>query len=228
MAFLKKFIKLVKSELLHKKGQKSKRRWKMNEKKYLSKTEVKKLITFCNKLKRSGLENKKFTPLRNWFMVELGLHVGLRVQEMADLRGDNLLIDAGKSSINLIGKGDKERTVWISSKFKSRCKEFLRYKKKFGYSVNKEDYILNNLQGTKISKRALQKFFKRIIKDAKLSEHYSIHKLRHTYSTFLLDKSSNNYKLAQAMLGHASIETTQTYAGVFEKKARKAIDRLYD
>jgi len=217
----------MKSELLHKKGQTTNHSWEIDESKYLCKTEVRKLITFCNNSKRVGLQNGIFTPLRNWFMVELGLNTGLRVQEMADLKGSNLLIDKDRSSIVLIGKGNKKRAVWISSKFKRTCKLFLNYKAKFGYSVKDEDYLLNNLKGGKISKRALQKFFKKIIRETKLPEHYSIHNLRHTYTTFLLKSSNHNYRLAQQQLGHSSIKTTQTYAGVIETEGRKAIENLY-
>lgn len=227
MSGFEKFIKLLKSEPTAKKRKKTKRPWEMDESKYLGKAEVRKLISFCNNYKKVGLQDKKFTRLREWFMVELGLNTGLRVQEMADLKGSNLLIDKDRSSIVLIGKGNKKRAIWISSKFKKTCKTFLNYKVKFGYSVKNEDYLLNNLKGEKISKRALQKFFKKIIRKIKLPEHYSIHNLRHTYTTFLLKSSNHNYRLAQKQLGHSSIRTTQIYAGVVETEGRKAIEKLY-
>ena len=227
MSVFNEFIKLLKSEPIGKKRKKIKQPWEMDESKYLGKAEVRKLISFCNNGKRAGLQDKKFTRLREWFMVEMGLNTGLRVQEMADLKGSNLLIDKDRSSIVLIGKGNKKRAVWISSKFKRTCKTFLSYKVKFRYSVKNEDYLLNNLKGEKISKRALQKSFKKIIKELKLPEHYSIHNLRHTYTTFLLKSSNHNYRLAQKQLGHSSIRTTQIYAGVVETEGRKAIEKLY-
>ena len=217
----------MKSEPTGKKRKKTKQSWEMDESKYLGKAEVRKLISFCNNGKRVGLQDKKFTRLREWFMVELGLNTGLRVQEMADLKGSNLLIDKDRSSIVLVGKGNKKRAIWISSKFKSICKTFLNYKVKFGYGVKDEDYILNNLKGEKISKRALQKFFKKIIRKVKLPQHYSIHNLRHTYTTFLLKSSNYNYRLAQKQLGHSSIRTTQIYAGVVETEGRKAVEKMY-
>ena len=227
MFVFKRFIKLLKSEPISKKKQKTKQSWGMDERKYLGKAEVRKLISFCNNARRIGSQNKKFTRLREWFMVELGLNTGLRVQEMAELKGNNLLIDKDRSSIVLIGKGNKKRAVWISSKFKRTCKAFLNYKAKFGYGVKDEDYLLNNLKGEKISKRALQKSFKKIIREAKLPEHYSIHNLRHTYTTFLLISSNYNYRFVQKQLGHSSIRTTQTYAGVVETEGRKAVEKLY-
>jgi len=201
--------------------------WIIDESKCLSTEEVRKLRSFCRRAKDYGLKHRNFTAVRNWFMVELGLNAGLRVEEMASLKHGNLLIDKGRSSLSFIGKGRKPRAPWISSGFKKTCLEYIGYKKRFGYSTNADDYLLNNLKGGKITKRALQKFFKILIRKAGLPEHYYIHCLRHTYTTFLLKASNYNYRFAQQQLGHASIKTTQTYASVIESEGRKAVEKIY-
>jgi len=201
--------------------------WIIDESKCLNAEEVKKLRAFCLKARDYGLQHKKFTPIRNWFMVELGLNVGLRVGEMASLKCGNLFINKDRSSITVIGKGNKKRAIWINSDFKKDCLLYLGYKKDFGYGTNAGDYLLNNLKGEKITERALQKFFKKILKKAGLPEHYYVHCLRHTYTTFLLMASNNNYRFAQQQLGHSSIKTTQIYASVIESEGRKAVEKLY-
>jgi len=210
-----------------KRRDKKQNKWIVDESKCLSKEEVMKLRKICEKMKEEGIKKKRFPLIRNWFMVELGLNAGLRVEEMASLRCQDLIIEKTKSSILVIGKGNKKRAVWISSRFKKICKEYLKYKRDFNYGTKPEDYLLNNLKNRKISKRALQKFFKQILEKAGLSEHYYIHCLRHTYTTFLLKASNYNYRFVQQQLGHASIRTTQTYANVVETEGRKALERLY-
>jgi site-specific recombinase XerD len=230
MTFLQKFIKLMKNESTNNKKtntKKTKPSWIIDESKCLGIKEVKKLRQASKKGKMYGLENDKFTPIRTWFMLELGLNAGLRVEEMASLKHGNLLIERERSSIVVIGKGNKKRAIWINSDFKKTCKTYIDYKKRFGYSTDEDSFLLNNLKGTKITKRALQKFFKFIIKKAGLSEHYYIHCLRHTYTTFLLKASNYNYRFAQQQLGHASIRTTQTYASVLDSEGRKAVEQLY-
>ena len=222
MQFVKRFIKLMKSEPPKRK----RNAWNIDESKCLSKSEVKKLKRFCLQLKVKGLRDKKFTKVRNWFMIELGLNTGLRVQEMASLKHFNLFLDEGRSSISFRGKGNKKRSVWISSAFKKKCIVYLKFKKRFGFAIQPDSYLLNNLKDEGISKRALQKFFKIILKKACLPEHYHIHCLRHTYATFLLVASNYNYKFVQDQLGHASIKTTQVYAGVVESEGRKAVEKL--
>lgn len=202
--------------------------WNIDESKCLSKSEVDKLRRYCFQLKIYGLRNKKFTDVRNWFMIELGLNTGLRVQEMASLKHSNIFLDEGRSSISFIGKGDKKRSVWVSFAFKKKCLAYLRFKERFGYTNNPDSYLLNNLSGKGISKRALQKFFKIIVMKVGLSKHYHIHCLRHTYATFLLMASGYNFEFVRVQLGHASIITTQVYAGVVESEGRKAVEKIYE
>lgn len=218
------FIKLMNGELPQNKRTKSP--WIIDESKCLSVEEVAILRKYSAKIKERGLAKRKFSLIRNWFMVELGLNAGLRVEEMASLRHAQCFLDQGKSSIVIIGKGEKRRAVWISEAFRKTCLSYLGYKRDFGYSSNADDYILNNLSGGKISKRSLQKFFKDIVKKACLPEHYHIHCLRHTYTTFLLTASNHNYRFAQKQLGHSSLRTTQVYAGVVEQHGRKALQKL--
>ena len=224
MQFIKRFIKLMKGEPPQRKKRNA---WNIDESKCLSKSEVRKLKRFSLQLKINGLRNKKFTAVRNWFMIELGLNTGLRVQEMASLKHSNLFLDEGRSSISFRGKGNKKRSVWISSIFKKKCIIYIKFKKRFGFATDPDSYLLNNLKDEGISKRALQKFFKIIIKKAGLPKHYHIHCLRHTYATFLLVASSYNYKFVQDQLGHSSISTTQIYASVTESEGRKAIEKIY-
>jgi site-specific recombinase XerD len=227
MAFIKRFIKLMKDELIMNNKKKQNFSWIIDESKCLSSEEVKKLRRTANKSRNYGLLHRKFAPIRNWFMVELGINTGLRVEEMTSLKHSNLLTDKNRSSILVTGKGNKRRAVWINSGFKITCQRYIAYKKEFGYDVSSEDFLLNNLKGTRITKRALQKFFKNMIKKAGLPEHYYIHCLRHTYTTFLLKASNYNYRFVQQQLGHSSIKTTQVYAGVIESEGRKAVEKIY-
>lgn len=201
--------------------------WIIDESKCLSIAEVRILRNFCKRLKNQGLRKGKFTSVRNGLMIELGLHAGLRVAEMTSLRHGDLYIAGSKSTLVVTGKGKKKRSVRISSEFKKTIKTYNQYKKDFGYETHEDAYLLNNLHGTRISKRALQKFLKQIIEKAGISSHYSIHCLRHTYATFLLYASNHNYRFAQQQLGHASIKTTQVYASIIESEGKKAVEKLY-
>lgn len=200
--------------------------WIIDESKYLFENEIGQLRKYCAR-DVAATEKRKFNELRDWFMIELGLNTGLRVGEMADLKHENLLLDNVRSSIIVQGKGNKKRAIWISPIFKKSCQEYIRLKNGFGFSTDNDRYLLNNPKGNKITKRALQKAFKKVIEKAGLPSRYHIHCLRHTYTTFLLKASQHNYRFVQRQLGHASIRTTQTYAGVLESEGKKALEKLY-
>ena len=223
MSFVNWFPLLMKSEP----KPKNRPKWTVTQSKCLTANEVKKLMKYSNQLKLNGLRNKKFTSVRNAFMVELGLQSGLRVQELASLKHQNISTNSQSASITLIGKGRKRRRVFISAKFARKYKAFKKYKEKFGYQITPESPLLNNLKGEQITKRALQKFIKIIFKEAGLPTCYHMHNLRHTFATFLYEASGKNLRLVQDQLGHSSITTTQAYMEVFETEKIKAAENLY-
>ena len=79
-------------------------------------------------------------------MIELDLKTGLRVNEMASLKHRDLLIDHTRSSILVIGKGNKKRSVWVSSTVRQICRLYISYKKRFGYDTSDDAPLLNNLK----------------------------------------------------------------------------------
>ncbi|MCK5126703.1 MAG: tyrosine-type recombinase/integrase [candidate division Zixibacteria bacterium] len=216
----------MKSEPQKQKKRAQKRYWIIDESMCLTVREVLKLRSFSNQVRTSGLKEKRFSQVRRWFMIELGLHAGLRVEEMASLKHCNLFIDYTRSSLSFLGKGRKPRLVWVSPLFRQICSLYISYKKRFGYDTSEDAPLLNNLEGLHISKRALQKDFKLMAKLAGLPTRYHIHNLRHTYATFLLKVSNHNYRFVQRQLGHASIKTTQIYATVLESEGREALEKL--
>lgn len=222
MSFLKKFTFPMNHE-----PEKKSFEWVISEDKVLPKDEIRQLRKFCQKLKQKGLRKGKFVLIRDWFMVELGLFTGLRVEEMVELKTKDILIDNQHASVVVRhGKGGKKRAVWINDKFKQTCLDFLQRREKFSLSNEGEQFVLTSQKGKLITKRALQKRFKICVEKANLPLHYSIHCLRHTYGTFLL-KASGNLKLVKEQLGHSSIKTTEVYISLIEEDTKNALKKLY-
>ena len=74
--------------------------------------------------------------------------------------------------------------------------------------------------------RALQKMFERVAAAAGL-EQFSVHSLRHTYTTHLLRASGWNLRLVQRQLGHSSVAVTEAYLGVCDPDTHAALQALY-
>lgn len=124
------------------------------------------------------------------------------------------------------GKGGRKRNIWINEDFKRTCEDFIKLRERFGFEKNEDALVFVSNNGNPLSKRAIQKAFKRCIKAAGLSGKYSIHCLRHTYATYLL-KSSRNIKLVKEQLGHSSIKTTEIYISLIKEDTKEALKNLY-
>ena len=213
----------MKGELSGEKRSKKRFSWSINESKYLDIKKVKKLRFALIKARASAPD--KLITARNWFMVELGLSTGLRVEEMTNLMVSDLNLNDRQPSLMVKqGKGNKPRTVYFSESFKNECLLYLSRRNKLGI---KSDYLFTNTAGRQLTKRALQKSFKKCLRLSGLESHYSIHCLRHTYGSYLYKSSNHNLRLVQEQLGHSSIRTTQIYAGVMNDDVRKAVKNLY-
>lgn len=223
-ANLKKFINLMKNE---QNGKRKRNRFSfvVNEEKYLNSEKVWKLRKYLKNAKETALKKNKTIPVRDWFMVELGLFTGLRVNEMVHLKGSDLYLLSEQSFLIVRkGKGDKPRTVYFPKAFKNKYLFYLRWKKKI---FPQGDYLFVNKRGEQLTKRALQKSFKKCLQKAGLDSHYSIHCLRHTYGSFLYKSSNHNLRLVQEQLGHSSIRTTQVYTSLMNEEVKKAVEKLY-
>jgi len=197
----------------------------LDEDKFYSLEEVQVLRRYTKKLHASG----RFVSIRTWFMVDFDLNSGLRVEELADLRHGDLCITLGKSHVEVqSGKGGKRRIVLISESLRRTCEYFCRWKKARGLSVARDSYVFTSYGGHGLTKRALQKAFTRCAAMAGLHDR-NIHRLRHTYTTYLLEAGAP-LPFVQRQLGHASISSTQRYAGVAREHIKESLnnlDRLY-
>src|SRR3989344_4745022 len=110
--------------------------WTLDESKFLSLKEVKKLRRKTEKEKAKALGKNKKTRVMDWILVEIGLFAGLRVEEMANLKCSDLLIRDNQSSVIVRkGKGGRKRIVKICSELKENLKEFLNWKKSIGEDI---------------------------------------------------------------------------------------------
>lgn len=215
----------MKGELSRKKPKNNHFSWSVNETKYLDLGRVGKLRKACRQAKDKAIRENKVVPVRDWFMVELGLFTGLRVEEMTNLKSSDLHLKEEHSFLTVKkGKGDKPRTVYLSEAFKKECLFYSAWKEK---AIPKSEWLFTNSSGRQLTKRALQKSFKRCLRLAGLESRYAIHCLRHTYGSFLYKSSNHDLRMVQEQLGHSSSRTTEVYAGLMSEDVKKAVDKIY-
>lgn len=143
--------------------------------------------------------------IREKAIVEFIFSTACRVSEVSNVKTSDINFD--KKELNVIGKGDKERKVFFSSKCKLLILEYLLNR---GFS---SEYLFcaSKKPHNKLSTESIEKEVRNIASRTNISKPIYPHILRHTWATLAL-KSGVPLDTIQAILGHSKITTTQIYA----------------
>lgn len=162
------------------------------------------------------LDIKLETPFdyRNKAMLELMYGSGLRVSEVINLEIND--IDMTNSTIRIMGKGSKERTIPLGEYSIYYLKEYLDRRSLLLKKKPCNKLFLNN-HGLGMTRQGFFKNLKNILKEKGLPENISPHTLRHSFATHLVNRGAD-LRSIQEMLGHSDISTTKIYTKVSDEK----------
>jgi integrase/recombinase XerC len=152
-------------------------------------------------------------PLRDVAIMELFYSSGLRLSELAGL--DVADVDLFTESIRVLGKGRKERVCPVGL---PALEAVSRYRATG--NVHSGPLFINKAR-RRISTRSIWLILKRYLRHTSIPISISPHKLRHSFATHLLDRGAD-LRSVQALLGHASLSTTQIYTHVTVERLKKA------
>jgi integrase/recombinase XerD len=158
----------------------------------LSKEEVKSMIETTRNLKHRTI-------------IAVIYSSGLRISELINLLPSD--IDSDRKQIRVLGKGNKYRYTLLSENILDMLRMYWR-------AYKPERYLFEGQrQGQPISRETIQVVFKHACKKAGITKPASVHSLRHSFATHLLE-SGVNLKIIQSLLGHSSLRTTSIYLHV--------------
>lgn len=182
---------------------------------YMTLQELRRFLTYLESYKG------RFA-MRNKVMFTLLATTGMRRQELVELTWGQ--IDLDNAVVRIFGKGKKERIVPLHpivipmlQDFKYHLPENL---------IQDTNCLFLNKNGQQLNPRGLHKIFKETLNAAGMdSKRFSLHHLRHTFATLLLQENSENVDLRviQELLGHTSLLTTQVYTHVNYEQKQKAV-----
>jgi integrase/recombinase XerC len=151
--------------------------------------------------------------LRDAAILELFYSSGLRLGELASLNVAD--VDMYTESVRVLGKGRKERVCPVGA---PALEAVSRYR--IAARVQTGPLFINKSR-RRISPRSIWLILKRYLRHTSIPIALSPHKLRHSFATHLLD-SGADLRSVQALLGHASLSTTQIYTHVTVERLKKA------
>ncbi len=157
-------------------------------------------------------------------MLFLTYSSGLRVSEVVRLRLADL--DSERKTVHVRqGKGRKDRLTVLSDGAYEIVLQYIQLEKPGTGWLFPGQY-----QGSHLTERTLQKVFENAVMNAKIMKKVSLHSLRHSFATHLLE-GGIDIRYIQELLGHQSMRTTEIYTHVAIKDVRRIqspLDRLMD
>ncbi len=203
---------------------------------YLDDEELERLLAAPFQHPKYKSKNKPeidLATLRDKAILELLFSAGLRVSELANLNRRSLNLN--KEEFTVTGKGDKARVVFLSPAAKDALKKYLERRqdnfdalfishdtKSVGRA--KKDAVENQ---PRLTPRSVQRIIKMYSQIAGINKDITTHSLRHTFATDLLLNGAD-IRSVQAMLGHASITTTQIYTHITNNQLKETYHKFHN
>ncbi|MCL1829432.1 MAG: tyrosine recombinase XerC [Oscillospiraceae bacterium] len=154
--------------------------------------------------------------IRDYCIICIFLNCGLRISEIVNLNVNDIRED----HIRVIGKGNKERIVFLNDSTVSAINDYISVRKHIA-SADKNALFLSNRR-SRMSRESIHAMVKNTLLKAGLDmTNYSSHKLRHTCATLML-KNGVDVRTLQEILGHEHLNTTQIYTHVDSSDLRMA------
>ena len=189
--------------------------------KYLSLEQSQKLLKVAD-----NTDNRNYK--RDFAITTLFLNCGMRLSELVGINIRDIDFDENKMTV--IGKGNKERVIYLNKSCINAIKDYLSSRPAPTLikhdSKNSEKALFLSEQKKRISNRTVQIIIAKELEAAGLdTKKISVHKLRHTAATLMYQYGNVDIRALQELLGHESIVTTEIYTHVSNEQVREAIEK---
>lgn len=186
--------------------------------KYLTEKESVALLT-------SVLEDSESrTKERDFCIITLFLNCGMRLSELVGIHLSDL--DRELRSLRVLGKGNKERIVYLNDACRSALAVYLECRTRGITAVKDKDALFLSRLGRRISNKTVQWLVYKYLNAAGLEyKHFSTHKLRHTAATLMYQEGGVDVLALKEILGHSQLSTTQIYTHIGDKRLEEAVSK---
>ena len=176
--------------------------------KFLREEEIRQII---DAIPVDGLKNR-----RDRAILEVLFSTGLRINELLQLKKNQILKGDLKNTLELsiCGKGDWTRTIYLSV---TALQSVARY-----FAGRSDD----DERAFPTTARSVQRMVKVRAKEAGIDKFISPHVFRHSFGTYILNKTGN-IRLCQELLGHRSISSTEIYTHITSPQLMSAHKKLF-
>nr|WP_305146197.1 tyrosine-type recombinase/integrase [Gemmiger formicilis] len=156
---------------------------------------------------------------RDYCIITLFLNCGMRLAELVTID----LGDFRDDTIRIIGKGNKERLVYLNTACLDALQRYKKARASLPNLVDKDALFVSKRTGKRLTARRVEQIVARCLQSAGLSGRgFSPHKLRHTAATLMYQGGVDMLALKE-ILGHENVSTTQIYTHINREQLRRAV-----
>lgn len=170
-----------------------------------------------------GMLSEAGSNARDFAILQVFLQTGIRVQELVDLRVDDVDPVARVLTVRQ-GKGQRARVIDLEKKGLAAIKRWLKERDDNFADVD-SDYLFLNQYGQPISTRGVQKLVAKYRLAAGITKKAGCHSLRHTFASMKAkDPRVSPFQLRE-WLGHARLDTTMIYVHLNRQDGKKVMEK---
>ncbi len=171
---------------------------------------------------RGDTESK--SVVRDFAIITLFLNTGMRLSELVGLNLQSF--DSELNFVKVMGKGRKERIVYLNSAAKSALEDYLKVRLDPKHIRTSDTAFFLSSREQRISAKTVQFIVYKYLKLAGLeSKGLSVHKLRHTAATLMYQSGKVDIRVLKDILGHEQLNTTQIYTHVVDRNLEEAVEQ---
>ncbi|MBQ3126804.1 MAG: tyrosine recombinase XerC [Clostridia bacterium] len=173
-------------------------------------------------LQTIAADTESKTRERDYAIVTLFLNCGMRLSELVGINLND--VDRELRSLRVLGKGSKERIVYLNDACRDALSEYLPHRLPPDCTAKPTPALFLSSRHQRISVKTVQWMVYKYLDMAGFeSKHYSVHKLRHTAATLMYQSGQVDVRVLKDILGHAQLNTTQIYTHVSDAQMEQAM-----
>lgn len=182
-------------------------------------------VAGANKLLQAVLDANLKDKVRDYAIILMFLHTGLRVSELATAKISGIIRSDQGNFFRIIGKGNKEREIPLTDTCYRAIQAYLNIRPHNKVHPRDRDILFISRLNKRLSSRALENLVKKYVEFAGLPDNITPHKLRHSFATVLRDSGAKLEEL-QDLLGHDNITTTRIYTHVNRGHMQEVVKKI--
>jgi site-specific recombinase XerD len=198
----------------------------LTREKFLAKEELQKLKDCLLSQMLLAKSKGNIRGVKRYYIFEFMINTGVRVSELCKLKHQDINLISRTPYVKVVsGKGNKNRIIYVSQRFKKTASEYFGWKQTINESVDDGSPVFISELKKPYMPRTIQQIMQHYRNSLGIESKCTPHSLRHSFAVYLYE-ATKDLRLVQKQLGHSNVQTTTIYADVSPENASEQMERL--